>query len=96
MIWLPGRLSTEFGFGLTQPAPRTAVTVLGMACGMIGRGVGGFGRLVIGALAASCSFAIALLATISILDIVATIALIPERRGQTVEWTARGRDASGG
>ena len=166
MIWLPSYLSTKFGFGLTQSALWTAVTVLGMACGMavfgifadkvgrrpalltfqagafvmvlvysqlsdpatllvggavmgvfvngmlggygtllaelyptearataenvlfnLGRGVGGFGPLVIGALAANYSFtvAIALLATIYILDIVATIALIPERRGQPLE-----------
>jgi benzoate transport len=166
MIWLPTYLSTKFGFSLTQSALWTAVTVLGMACGIaafgvfadkvgrrpalltfqagafvmvlvysqltdpaallaggtimgvfvngmlggygallaelyptearataenvlfnLGRGVGGFGPLVIGALAASYSFtiAIALLATIYILDIVVTIALIPERRGQPLE-----------
>jgi len=166
MIWLPSYLATKFGFGLTQSALWTAVTVLGMAVGMVafgifadtvgrrpalltfqagafvmvlvysqlndpamllvagavmgvfvngmlggygtllaelyptearataenvlfnlGRGVGGFGPLVIGALASSYSFtiAIALLATIYIVDIVATIMLIPERRGQPLE-----------
>jgi MFS family permease len=163
MIWLPSYLAAKFGFGLTQSALWTAVTVLGMAFGVVafgifadkvgrrpalltfqagafvmvlvysqlgdpatllvggaamgvfvngmlggygtllaelyptearataenvlfnlGRGVGGFGPLVIGALAARYSFtvAIALLATIYILDIVATITLIPERKGQ--------------
>jgi MFS family permease len=53
----------------------------------LGRGVGGFGPLVVGALVASYSFtiAIALLATIYLLDIVATLALIPERKGQPLE-----------
>lgn len=50
----------------------------------LGRGVGGFGPLVIGALAVSYSFstAIALLATVYVLDIIATLTLIPERKGQ--------------
>jgi MFS family permease len=166
MIWLPTYLSSKFGFGLTQSALWTAVTVLGMAFGMtifgifadkvgrrpalltfqagafvmvliysqlsnpmtlliggaalgvfvngmlggygtllaelfptearataenvlfnLGRGVGGFGPLVIGALAASYSFtiAISLLATIYILDMVVTITLIPERKGRPLE-----------
>jgi MFS family permease len=53
----------------------------------LGRGVGGFGPLVIGALAATYSFttAIALLSTIYIVDIVATFALIPERKGRPLE-----------
>src|SRR6201996_1571603 len=49
----------------------------------IGRGVGGFGPVVIGAIAAAYSFetAIALLATLYVLDILAMWLLIPERRG---------------
>jgi benzoate transport len=49
----------------------------------IGRAVGGFGPLVVGAVAAAYSFqlAIALLATLYILDIIALLFLIPERRG---------------
>jgi len=163
MIWLPSYLSTKFGFGLTQSALWTAVTVLGMAFGIfafghfadrvgrrpalltfqagafvmvliysqltdatalliggaimgifvngmlggygallselyptearataenvlfnLGRGVGGFGPFVVGALAATYSFtaAIALLATIYLVDIVATLFLVPERKGQ--------------
>ena len=34
MIWLPSYLSTRFGYTLTQSALWTAVTVLGMACGI--------------------------------------------------------------
>jgi MFS family permease len=49
----------------------------------LGRGVGGFGPFVVGALAATYSFAIAiaLLAIIYLVDIVATLLLIPERKG---------------
>ncbi len=49
----------------------------------IGRAVGGFGPLVVGAMVAAYSFelAIALLATLYIIDIVALWFLIPERRG---------------
>jgi hypothetical protein len=45
--------------------------------------VGGLGPLVVGALAARYSFAaaIALLASIYVLDIVATVLLIPELKG---------------
>jgi MFS family permease len=166
MIWLPSYLSTRFGFGLTQSALWTAVTICGMAFGIwmfgifadkvgrrpalltfqagafimvllysqltdatalliagaimgmfvngmlggygallselyptearataenvlfnLGRGVGGFGPLVVGALVSSYSFtvAIALLATIYLIDIVATLTLIPERKGQPLE-----------
>lgn len=166
MIWLPSYLSTRFGFGLTQSALWTAVTVCGMAFGIwvfgvfadrvgrrpalltfqagafvmvlvysqltdatalliggavmgmfvngmlggygallselyptearataenvifnLGRGIGGFGPFVVGLLATQYSFAIAiaLLATIYLLDIVATLLLIPERKGQPLE-----------
>ncbi|HTH60090.1 MAG TPA: MFS transporter [Paraburkholderia sp.] len=49
----------------------------------IGRAVGGFGPLAVGALAARFSFgaALAMLASIYVLDILATLLLIPERRG---------------
>lgn len=166
MIWLPSYLSTRFGFGLTQSALWTAVTICGMAVGIfvfgiyadkvgrrpalltfqagafvmvlvysqltdptalliggaimglfvngmlggygallselyptearataenvlfnLGRGVGGFGPLVVGALVSTYSFtiAIALLATIYLVDIVATLLLIPEKKGQPLE-----------
>ncbi|MFT4069078.1 MFS transporter [Paraburkholderia sp.] len=52
-----------------------------------GRAVGGFGPVVVGALAARYSFgaALALLASIYLLDIFATLFLIPERRGAELE-----------
>jgi MFS family permease len=50
----------------------------------VGRGVGGFGPVVVGSLAAAYSFsvAIALLALIYILALVVTALLIPERKGK--------------
>jgi MFS family permease len=53
----------------------------------LGRAVGGFGPVVIGSLAARYSFgaALALLASIYLVDIVATLLLIPERRGAALE-----------
>jgi MFS family permease len=53
----------------------------------IGRGVGGFGPVVIASLAGAYSFsaAIALLALIYLLDIAATYFLIPERKGMALE-----------
>lgn len=49
----------------------------------LGRGVGGFGPLVVGILATRYSFAltIAMLSLIYVLDIVVTVLFIPERRG---------------
>jgi MFS family permease len=53
----------------------------------IGRAVGGFGPVVVGALATQYSFqvAIALLAAIYVLDMVATLFLIPELKGAELE-----------
>ncbi len=53
----------------------------------VGRAVGGFGPVAVGALAARYSFgaALALLASIYLLDILATLFLIPERRGAELE-----------
>jgi len=53
----------------------------------IGRAVGGLGPLVVGALAAKYSFtaAIALLATIYLVDAIATVFLIPELKGRELE-----------
>ena len=162
MIWLPNYLSARFGFGLTQSAAWTVVTILGMALGIfvfgdvadrvgrrpaflgwmlgaaimvvvysrltgagalliggavmgffvngmlggygalmselyptaarataqnvlfnIGRGIGGFGPVVVGLIAASLGFgtAIALLAVLYVADMVVMALLIPERRG---------------
>ena len=166
MIWLPSYLSAHFGYTLTQSALWTAVTVLGMAFGILvfghfadrvgrrpalftfqagafimvllysqltspialliggaimgifvngmlggygallselyptearataenvifnlGRGVGGFGPFVVATVAVAYSFtvAIALLATIYLVDIVATALLIPEKKGAPLE-----------
>lgn len=53
----------------------------------IGRAVGGFGPVTVGAIAAVYSFqtAIALLAAIYVLDIIATVFLIPELKGKELE-----------
>jgi benzoate transport len=53
----------------------------------VGRAVGGFGPVAVGALAARYSFAaaLALLASIYLLDILATLFLIPERRGAALK-----------
>lgn len=53
----------------------------------IGRAIGGFGPVVVGTLAAQYSFqiAIALLAAIYVLDIIATVFLIPELKGAELE-----------
>jgi len=165
MIWLPNYLSTRFGFGLTQSATWTAVTILGMAVGIyafgqvadrvgrkpaffgwmlgaavmvvvyskltdpfalliagavmgffvngmlggygalmselyptaarataqnvlfnIGRAIGGFGPVVVGAVAMAWGFdtAIALLALLYLLDLAAMWLLIPERKGEAL------------
>ena len=53
----------------------------------LGRGIGGFGPFVVGALAARYSFAaaIGLLAVIYVIDIIATYFLIPEKRGAVLQ-----------
>ncbi|SAK95120.1 major facilitator transporter [Caballeronia hypogeia] len=53
----------------------------------IGRAVGGLGPVAVGALAARYSFALALafLASIYLLDVIATLFLIPEKRGAELE-----------
>ena len=38
MIWLPNYLSTRFGFGLTQSAAWTAITIVGMGAGILAFG----------------------------------------------------------
>ena len=38
MIWLPSYLSSRFGFGLTQSATWTVVTIIGMALGLVAFG----------------------------------------------------------
>jgi MFS family permease len=166
MIWMPSYLAKSLGFSLTKSGMWTAVTVLGMACGIwvfgqladrvgrkpifilfqlgavimlfvysrvtgpntllwvgalmgmavngtmagigalmseayptaarataqnllfnLGRAVGAPGPLVVGALAAKYSFnvAIGVLALVYVLDIIATVFLIPELKGKELE-----------
>ena len=53
----------------------------------LGRGVGGFGPFVVGTLATGYGFSVAigLLAVIYLIDIAATLTLIPERKGAALE-----------
>ena len=53
----------------------------------LGRAVGGFGPVVVGALVSAYSFqlAIAFLALIYVIDVIATIFLIPELKGKELE-----------
>ena len=79
-----GRLRRPDVGGLPDRAARaTAQNVLFN----LGRGVGGFGPVVVGVLAAAYSFqfAIALLAAIYLIDMVATAWLIPELKGIELE-----------
>jgi MFS family permease len=165
MIWMPSYLAKSLGFSLTKSGLWTAVTVLGMGCGIwtfgqladrvrkpvfvafqtgaaimvfvysrltdpitllwvgaimglfvngmmagiptlmseayptaarataqnvlfnIGRALGSPGPLVVGAVAAKYSFnaAIALLASVFLVDIIATVFLIPELKGKELE-----------
>jgi hypothetical protein len=59
----------------------------------LGRAVGGFGPIVVGALATTYSFqvAIALLASIYLLDILVTLFLIPELKGGELDSPDPGR-----
>lgn len=169
MIWMPSYLARSHGFSLTKSGMWTAVTVLGMACGIwafgqladrigrkpifilfqlgaaimlfmysrvtspntllwvgaimgmavngmmagigalmseayptaarataqnllfnVGRAVGAPGPLVVGALATKYSFnvAIAVLASVYVLDIIATVFLIPELKGKELEYAS--------
>ena len=54
----------------------------------IGRGIGGFGPVVVGALVAPYSFqvAVAALAAIYVIDMIATVFLIPELKGKELDY----------
>ncbi|WP_373777762.1 MFS transporter [Glaesserella sp.] len=53
----------------------------------LGRAVGGFGPVVVGAIVSAYSFqlAIALLATVYVIDVIATVFLIPELKGKALD-----------
>ncbi|AOI80690.1 MFS transporter [Burkholderia sp. NRF60-BP8] len=78
-----GGYGTLMSEGYPTAARATAQNVLWN----IGRAVGGFGPVAVGALAAHYSFqtAIALLAGLYVLDMVATLSLIPELKGVELE-----------
>lgn len=72
-----------YGALISELFPTTARATAQNVLFNIGRGVGGFGPVVVGAIAISYGFqtAIALLATLYVLDIMVMWLLIPERRG---------------
>jgi MFS family permease len=81
-IFINGMLG-GYGALLAELYPTAARATAQNVLFNIGRGVGGFGPVVVGALAVSFGFsaAIGLLALIYVVDIIATVFLIPERRG---------------
>ncbi len=94
MLWM-GALMGMFvngmlgGYGalMSEAYPTEARATAQNVLFNIGRGVGGFGPVVVGALTAAYSFqvAIALLAAIYVIDMLATIFLIPELKGVELE-----------
>lgn len=76
-----------YGALISELYPRAARATAQNVLFNIGRAIGGFGPVVVGALAAAYSFevALALLASLYILDIIATLFLIPERKGMELE-----------
>ena len=76
-----------YGALLAELYPTEARATAGNVIFNLGRGVGGFGPFVIGLLAATYSFtvAIGLLASIYLIDILATAFLIPEKKGVPLE-----------
>lgn len=76
-----------YGALISELFPTTARATAQNVLFNIGRAVGGFGPLVVGAIAATWSFqaAIAFLATLYVLDILAMWFLIPERRGAELD-----------
>lgn len=76
-----------YGALISEAYPTSARATAQNVLFNIGRGIGGFGPVVIGALAMTYSFhvAIALLASIYVLDMLATIFLIPELKGVELE-----------
>lgn len=76
-----------YGALMAELFPTTARATAQNVLFNLGRGVGGFAPLVIAAVAAAYSFqlAIGLLSIIYVIDIIATIFLIPERKGVELE-----------
>ncbi len=76
-----------YGAVMSEAYPTNARATAQNVLFNVGRAVGGFGPVVIGAVASVYSFqmAIALLAGIYVLDIIATVFLIPELKGKALE-----------
>lgn len=76
-----------YGALISELYPKAARATAQNVLFNIGRAVGGFGPVVVGALAAAYSFevALALLASLYVLDIIATLFLIPERKGMALD-----------
>lgn len=76
-----------YGAVMSEAYPTNARATAQNVLFNVGRAVGGFGPVVIGAVASVYSFqmAIALLAAIYVLDILATLFLIPELKGKALE-----------
>ena len=76
-----------YGALISEAYPTSARATAQNVLFNIGRAVGGFGPVVVGALATTYSFqtAIALLASIYVLDMLATLFLIPELKGKELE-----------
>lgn len=76
-----------YGAVMSEAYPTNARATAQNVLFNIGRAVGGFGPVVIGAIASVYSFqvAIALLAGIYLIDILATVFLIPELKGKALE-----------
>jgi MFS family permease len=94
LLWVGGIMGMAVngmmgGLGalMSEAYPTAARATAQNALFNTGRAVGGLGPLVVGALAAKYSFnaAIALLASIYVLDIIATVFFIPELRGKELE-----------
>ncbi|ASL48650.1 Putative niacin/nicotinamide transporter NaiP [Burkholderia sp. AD24] len=76
-----------YGTLMSEAYPTSARATAQNVLWNVGRAIGGLGPLVVGALAVQYSFqiAIALLATLYVLDMVATLVLIPELKGVPLE-----------
>jgi MFS family permease len=82
-----------YGTLMSEAYPTAARATAQNVLWNLGRAVGGFGPIVVGALAATYSFqvAIALLASIYLLDILVTLFLIPELKGGELDSPDPGR-----
>jgi hypothetical protein len=81
------RMMAGIGALMSEAYPTAARATAQNVLFNIGRAVGAPGPLAVGALVAKYSFnvAIALLASIYVLDIIATVLLIPELKGKELE-----------